>query len=188
MRTAPFCRRFETLTETDLWAEAPERFTLSSAYHDVARLIGWDRAIEFGMAVWREKRPPSTAPSDPIHGGGRGMIYIPSKLYGTFGRELIRLAGLESAGRISRAFPGCYLVFSSIVCTTTSRRNRIISEQVANGARIAAVACCFDVTERQVRRIFARSGLKIRTLGEVKHVVDRTNPGKYHEAESRHGE
>jgi len=153
----PICRpsrRFATL-DAKGWETAPERFLLAKAYREVAEVIGWNRAVDFGMRVWEEKRPPSHAVTDPVHGGGWGIIYIPTALTDSAGRELVRLAGSEDAGRLVKAFPGISLEFPCIVAASIPRRNKAITEQVADGHRVAVVACCFDITERQVRRICA---------------------------------
>lgn len=141
------------MSDSCLWADAPERFHLAQAYHQAAEVIGWDRAIEFGMKVWEAKRPPSRSKSDPIHGGGYGCIYIPRALTRFSGGELIRLAGREAAERLVKAFSGMYLEFPCIVSASIARRNKAISQQVAEGRRIADVAWAFDLTDRQIRRI-----------------------------------
>lgn len=135
------------------WAELPERFALSPAYHEVARVIGWDRAISFGMSVWREKRPPSRK------NNGRGVIYIPRELGGNLGSggaELIRLAGEADAAKLVGAFCGLHLEFNNIVPASIGRRNRAIIQHLRDGMSAVAVACAFGITDRQVRRIASR--------------------------------
>lgn len=137
------------------WESRPERRLLASPYHLVAEIIGWDRAIAFGMAVWKEKRPPSRGKSDPTHGGGRGVIYVPNSLYDGKGqpREIVRLAGAEVAAKLVRTFAGEFLEFPSIIATSIKHRNKAIAQQCADGISDAAVALLFDLTERQIRRI-----------------------------------
>lgn len=136
------------------WENLPERFALPKVYHDVARVIGWDRAIAFGMNVWREKRPPSRREDH-----GRGVIYIPHELGGRIGNggaELIRLAGESDAALLVSAFCGLFLEFPNIVSTSIGRRNRAIGQHLSDGLRPAVVACAFGITERQVRNIASK--------------------------------
>jgi hypothetical protein len=136
------------------WEDLPERFALAQVYHDVARVIGWDRAIAFGMNVWREKRPPSRC-----HINGRGFIYIPSELGGRRGgggSELIRLAGERDAALLVKEFPTHELEFPNIVSASIGRRNRAIVQHLSDGLRTAVVACAFGITERQVRNIASK--------------------------------
>ena len=136
------------------WEVLPERFALPKVYHEVARVIGWDRAIAFGMNVWREKRPPSRCQDH-----GRGVIYIPHELGGRIGNggaELVRLAGESNAALLVGAFCGLFLEFPNIVSTSIGRRNRAITQYIADGLRPAVVACAFGITERHVRRVASR--------------------------------
>lgn len=107
------------------------------------------------MRIWEAKRPPSHASSDPVHGGGRGLIYVATALTDSSGGELVRLAGAGDAARLVRAFPVITLEFPCIVAASIPHRNKAIAQQAANGYRVVAVACCFGITERQVRRICA---------------------------------
>ena len=136
------------------WAGLPERFALAPVYHDVARVIGWDRAVSFGMAVWHQKRPPLRN-----HKNGHGVVYIPHALGGQLGRggaELIRLAGESDAALLVGAFCGLSLEFPNIVSTSIGRRNRAITQYIADGLRPAVVACAFGITDRQARRIASK--------------------------------
>lgn len=135
------------------WASSSERFALAQVYHDVAAVIGWDAAIEFGMAVWEQKRPPSRAKTNSVHGGGRGVIYIPRSLAQARSSHLVRLAGKDGAARLSAAFGGLYLEFPCVIAASVRRRNRAITEQIEAGARTQAVAGVFDLTPQHVRRI-----------------------------------
>ena len=133
------------------WEDLPERFALPKVYHEVAAVIGWDRAIAFGMSVWTEKRPPSRCQDY-----GRGVIYIPHELRGLvghYGAELIRLAGERDAALLVGAFCGLFLEFPNIVSASIGRRNRAIAQHMADGLRPAVVACAFGITERQARNI-----------------------------------
>lgn len=133
------------------WEDLPERFALAQVYHDVARVIGWDRAIAFGMSVWTEKRPPSRGQDY-----GRGVIYIPTKLNHWCGLELIRLAGERDAALLVKEFPTHELEFPNIVSASIGRRNRAIVQHLSDGLRTAVVACAFGITERQVRNIASK--------------------------------
>lgn len=135
------------------WANLPERFALANVYHEVAAVIGWDMAVDLGMYVWQNKRPPSRFYTDAIHGGGVGVMYIPATLTGRNGRELVELLGQESAEKLVAHFAGASLRFPCVVSASIGRRNKAIAACVARGDRIAVVACLFDLTERQVRRI-----------------------------------
>ena len=130
------------------WEERPERFALAPIYHDVAEVIGWDRAIRFGWRVWWEKRPPSG-----IHDRARGLIYIPKKLRKRCGSELIRIAGEHDAALLVNAFGGMPLEFPNILPASISRRNRAIVQQIQEGIRPSFVAASFGLSLRQVRRI-----------------------------------
>jgi hypothetical protein len=130
------------------WDDAPERFALTKTYHEVAEVIGWDAAIDFGMAVWEEKRPPSR-----LEHGGCGSIYIPAKLDERCGRDLVRLAGYENAILLVEAFCGMTLEFLNIVPASIGRRNRAIIEQFEQCRNTRLVACGFGLTDRHVRRI-----------------------------------
>ena len=132
----------------DDWGNLPERFTLASIYHDVARVIGWNAAVSFGMNVWREKRPPSR-----VRGNGWGVVYVPSRLDDRFGLELIRLTGERNAAALVKEFSGQCLEFPNIVPASINRRNRAIIQHLRDGLRPAVVACAFGITDRQVRRI-----------------------------------
>jgi len=155
-----FSRRFETLSDKGLWDTTPERFALAKAYHEVAAVIGWDRAIEFGMKVWERKRPPSQRKSNPVHGGGRGTIYVPRAIGGRVGSELVAMAGEDVAPLLAAAFGGESLQFPCIVSASIARRNKVIAQQVADGLRVASVAWGFDLTERQVRNIVKQESLQ----------------------------
>lgn len=141
------------MIDNGVWAHAPERFALPQVYHEVAAVIGWDAAVDFGMSVWQTKRPPSQQKTDQVHGGGRGTIYIPNAINDHAGRELIALAGIKTALRLVDGFGGESLQFPCIVTASLGRRNRAISKQVADGHSVRSVAWCFDLTDRQVRRI-----------------------------------
>lgn len=136
-----------------------EWLALGSAYHEVAAVIGWERAVAFGFAVWQEKRTPSHAAYDPVHGGGRGDVYIPTALSDRHGQELIRLAGPESAAALIKAFPGATFGFQCLVPASIPRRDRAIAEQVKDGWSVATVAALFDLGERQIRRICQAQGV-----------------------------
>jgi hypothetical protein len=143
------------------WAYLSERFALAPVYHDVARVIGWDRAVSFGMAVWHEKRPPSRD-----HANGRGVIYIPHALGAPRrhdGAELIRLAGERDAALLVGAFPGLNLEFPNIVSSSIGRRNRAITQYLTDGLSPAVVACAFGITERHARRIASMESSSCRT-------------------------
>lgn len=129
------------------WEDLPERFALAPVYHDVARVIGWNAAVSFGMNVWREKLPPSRQDY------GRGVIYIPTKLNHWCGLELIRLAGELDAEILIKEFPMHELEFPNIVSASIGRRNRAITQHLKDGLRPVVVACAFRMTDRQVRRI-----------------------------------
>lgn len=133
------------------WDSAPERFALAPIYHVVAEAIGWDAALDFGLAVWQEKRPPSRASS-----GGRGVIYIPRQLDGRLAKDLVRLAGPENAALLIKRFQGASLEFPNIVPASIGRRNRAIIESLREGQRPTVVACAFGLTDRQIRRISNR--------------------------------
>lgn len=148
------------MSDNGVWATSPERFHLAQAYHQVAEVIGWDRAVDFGMKVWELKRPPSRCKSDPVHGGGYGHIYIPKALTRFAGGELVRLAGRDAAELLVAAFPGLCLEFPCVVSASIARRNRAIAQQVAEGRRAIDVAWSFDLTERQVRRIVKRETIR----------------------------
>jgi hypothetical protein len=131
------------------WEELPERYAMAPVYHDVAKVIGWESAIAFGLAVWREKRSPSR-----MRGGGPGYIYIPTKLTARCGLTLVRLAGLHAAELLVNEFPGSALWFPHIVSASIGRRNRAIVKQVVEeGLRQEVVAAGFGLTTRQIRRI-----------------------------------
>lgn len=151
-----FWRRCGPLADESVWARAPERLALAAVYHEVAEIIGWDAAVDFGMKVWETKRPPSRAKYHPVHGGGYGVIYIPHALTAIAGGELIRLAGRQNAKRLVHQFPGLNLSFPCIVAASMARRNKAISQQIADGCSMASVAFGFDLTERQVRRIIKK--------------------------------
>jgi hypothetical protein len=146
------------LVDSELPPQA-EWLALGSAYHEVAAVIGWDRAVQFGFAVWQTKRTPSHAAYDPIHGGGRGDIYIPTALTEQHGQELVRLAGAEDAALLVKAFPGTTLGFQCLVRASIPRRDRAIAEQVKDGWSVAVVAVLFDLGEKQVRRICQKQGV-----------------------------
>lgn len=140
--------------ENSYWAKAPERFLLGKAYHDIASVVGWDRAVEIGSRVWELRTPPSRR-QDRGRGlrGGAGRIYIPKNFDPLRDLAIVRIAGIEDAKRLIERFAGDAFEFPCIAVATTARRNRAIVEAVAEGTRKKVVACSFGMTERQVRRI-----------------------------------
>ena len=146
------CRRCEVLVD-EIAPPYKEWLALADIYHQVAAVIGWRRAVNFGYAVWELKRPPSRAETHPVHGGGAGMIYIPHSISGKSGRDLVTLAGDYDAQKLVRFFSGQTLEFPCLVKASISQRNKAIAEQVAAGSSVGAVAFCFCLTDRQVRRI-----------------------------------
>jgi hypothetical protein len=139
----------------DHWEKNPARHFLAGSYHMVAEVIGWDRAIEFGMKVWREKRPPSKTKTDPVRGGGRGVIYIPRRMRTKDGKpsEIVSFAGDEIASLLVKTLPGEFLYFPCIIAANKKRRNEAIAEQLSDGFSVHSIAFAFDMTERNVRRI-----------------------------------
>lgn len=138
------------------WEKAPERLKLGQTYHEVASVVGWDRAVEIGMLAWHNASPPSKRRGrDAGRRGGFGAIYVPQKIDASGGQKIVKLIGMEDARRLVAAFPGEQLCFQSIEAASFDRRNRAIAEQVAEGRRAAVVAACFDLDERHVRRICA---------------------------------
>lgn len=137
------------MTAGNQWDQLPERFALNSAYHEVAAVIGYDAAVAFGLAVWNEKRAPSRA--GKIY--ERGEIYIPTRIGGWIGSELVRLAGPENAAKLVEKMGGSALTFTNIVKTSIKRRNLAIARAVSTGDRVAVVAAAFGLSERQIRRI-----------------------------------
>lgn len=130
------------------WDCLPERLALARVYHDVARVIGWNAAVSFGMTVWREKRPPSRSNSARC-----GVIYIPAKLSRIYGIELIRIAGERNAAALVKEFPAHRFEFPNIVSASIGRRNRAIIQHLEDGLSPDVVACAFGITRRHVRRI-----------------------------------
>jgi hypothetical protein len=133
-----------------------EWLVLSQTYHDVAAVIGWEKAVELGMAVWERKKPPGRQRQNRTGRGEGGVIYIPALIAEHSGRQLVELVGIDDALRLITAFGGTYLFFPSIERASRPRRDKAIAEQVRSGSRMAAVACAFGLTERQVRRIVQR--------------------------------
>ena len=143
------------MTAGNQWDQFPERFALNSAYHEVAAVIGYDAAVAFGLAVWNEKRAPSRA--GKIY--ERGEIYIPTRIGGGIGSELVRLAGPENAAKLVEKMGGAALTFTNIVKTSIKRRNLEIIRLISKGERTAVAASAFGLSERQIRRI-AQNGAK----------------------------
>lgn len=128
-----------------------EWLALSNAYHEVAAVLGWERAIEFGMRVWETKRPPSHRRTGA--GDRRGAIYIPSSIGDFAGTSLVSIVGHMDAVRLVDRLGGSYLQFSDTVPASIARRNEAVAQQVTGGFSVASVAACFDLSRRQVRRI-----------------------------------
>lgn len=143
------------MTAGNQWDQLPERFALTSAYHEVAAVIGYDAAVAFGLAVWNEKRAPSRA--GKIY--ERGEVYIPTRIGDGIGSELVRLAGPENAAKLVEKMGGSALTFTNIVSTSIKRRNLEITRQVSTGVPVAVVAAAFNLSPRRVRGI-AQKGAK----------------------------
>lgn|GEM_PF-6635491 len=144
------------MTDNSWWATAPERFKLARSYHEVAEVIGWDKAVKFGLEVWSRKRPPSQRRTCSVSGGaGRGVIYIPQLISGWKGRELAEMLGDEDADRMARAFGGEALEFGCIAPAFRRRRDEAIRTQFRDGKSLKSIARHFDLTDRRVRDIVA---------------------------------
>lgn len=130
-------------------------YFLAQVYHEVASVIGWEKAISFGMAVWREKRPPSQRRAEFAResGGGRGVIYVPSEIKEGRGTELVRLAGKEDAELLVERFGGMLLFFPSIEQASKKSRNDAILAASKAGTRKDIIAASFGMTVRNVHRI-----------------------------------
>ncbi|CAN7353450.1 hypothetical protein LJR143_001867 [Pseudoxanthomonas sp. LjRoot143] len=148
------------MSDESWWATAPERFTLAQAYHLVAEVIGWDAAVNFGMKVWDAKRPPSSTATSSVHGGGRGVIFIPKTINVFFGRNLVDMVGTENALKLAAAFGGERLEFPCIARASIRGRNRAIAQRIAEGARTRTVAVEFDLTEQHIRRIAKATSIR----------------------------
>lgn len=144
------------MVDEGVWSRAPERLALANAYHEVAAVIGWDAAIDFGLAVWEMKRPPSRRKAGCWD--RQGMIYIPATIKKDSGRELVAMVGLQDALLLAEAFGGTQLEFPNITAASIQRRNKAIAEQVADGWFLNHVAATFGLTGRQVRRICRDQG------------------------------
>jgi hypothetical protein len=142
------------------WEYAPERLALANVYHEVAAVIGWDAAVDFGFEVWRTKRPPSRR--DGKSHDRRGAIYIPRTISEKYGRDLVSIAGANNAARLVEAFAGATLFFPDILSASKQRRNEAIAEQVRSGFRVATVAALFEMDERHIRAICKQHGVSPR--------------------------
>lgn len=123
---------------------------LAKDYQAVAEVIGWQRAVDFGLRVWETCRPPSRANTNDLGGGGTGFLYIPHALAGT---KLSRLVGIEDARKIIARFAGETLQFPPIVVASTARRNRLVVASLANGHSLRSTCGAFGVTPRTILRI-----------------------------------
>ncbi|UNK57163.1 hypothetical protein MNQ95_13655 [Pseudoxanthomonas daejeonensis] len=137
----------------DPWETAPVRFLLGRAYHDVAEVLGWQKAVDFGMDVWARKRPPSERKAQSVYGGGHGSIYIPEKVNSFFGHELVELLGEDDAKALSARLGGEILEFSAIAPAFKKQRNQAILDRAMEGLSPNVIAFLFELTPRSVRRI-----------------------------------
>jgi hypothetical protein len=136
------------LADASYWDTAPARFLLSPAYHQVAEILGWDRAVEIGYLVWEKK----CAPSRHRKGVGRvGALYVPGNVEPH--SAIVKLIGLDDARRLSAAFGGEQLCFPSLEAASIPSRNKAIRERATDGFRPEEIGATFDLTARQVRRI-----------------------------------
>lgn len=141
---------------TKFWDNTPARFNLPSAYHLIAPVVGWDRAVQIGMRVWEACAPPSRSGGAGRRSRGRtGSIYIPHRINPDVPNRIVEIAGLEDAAKLVAAMPGEQLSFACIESASVAGRNRAIAAQVADGWPVVAVAHGFGITPRQVRRIVA---------------------------------
>lgn len=128
---------------------------LSEAYHLVAAVIGWDRAVDFGGRVQSECQSPSHS-----RGCQRGSIYIPHAPIRPDGSRsrVLDFLSLQDAEALGAVMGGSSLVFSHIRRTTLGLRNRAIVAQARAGASSRLLAAGHGIDERQVRRIIASAG------------------------------
>lgn len=141
---------------TGHWDRSPERFNLPSAYHIIAPVVGWDRAVQIGMRVWEVCAPPSRSGGPGHRSRGRmGSLYVPRRINPAVPNRIVEIAGPDDAAKLVAAMPGEQLFFACIESVSTTRRNHAIAEQVASGWPTVAVAQSFGITPRQVRRICA---------------------------------
>lgn len=143
-------------TRTTYWDRSPERFSLPSAYHVIAPVVGWDRAVQIGMRVWEVCAPPSRSGGPGRRSRGRmGSLYVPHRINPKTPDRIVEIAGMEDAAKLVAEMPGEQLFFPCIESASITRRNRAIAQQVADGWPTAIVAQGFGITARQVRRICA---------------------------------
>ena len=132
------------------WENAPERWRLPQIYHEVAEILGWDKAVQIGLRVWDNKRPPSSLKT----AGGVGCLYVPKSLEVSGNSSVILdLLEYEDATKLVEEFSGQIIFFGNIESASVPRRNDAIRKEIAEGARAEVVACRFGLTARQVRRI-----------------------------------
>lgn len=142
------------MSVADPWANAPERWLLSSSYQEIAEVIGWKKAVDLGTWVYETKKryKPGTSRDE------RGTICIPVQRENATARGIAEVIGEDAAALLIRDFPGYRLIFGSIEPASIPRRNRAIVDALNAGVRVRVVACAFDITERQVRNIYRKEG------------------------------
>ena len=141
------------MAHADPWASARERFLLAPLYHEVAAVIGWQKAVELGQWVYENRNPPCRKAGRRYD--RRGFLTVPRSASTRVAREIAAVIGEDATRALQAAFGGGeVLQFGSIEPASIPRRNRAIVEQLEDCGKIAAVACSFGLTERTVRRIY----------------------------------
>jgi len=88
-----------------------------------------------------------------LHGGRR--LYIPIKFPAS--NSLLQYLGSETCDKLSQAFGGDYLAIPRAIAVNRKTRNEQILQDHRNKATVAALAQKYDMTERNVWIILARS-------------------------------
>ena len=128
---------------------------LSGSYRDVAYVIGWEKALVLGRAVWQERRSPSRLVSDKGRGG---TIYIPKSVNERVGAALLKYLSVEDAKSLVERFGGEHLEFG-IPWQNRSGRDDAIAQNVQDGWPLQHVAWLFDLNVRTVWKICKDRGV-----------------------------
>lgn len=128
---------------------------LTGTYRQVADVLGWEKAYEFGRRVWEERRSPSRLASEKGRGG---TIYIPKALNDRVGGALLALLPVEDAKKLVCVFGGSHLEFGK-PCQIGPSRDQAIADSIRDGWSVQHVAVLFDLNEKTVRRICDERGV-----------------------------
>lgn len=138
---------------------------LTGTYRQVADVLGWEKAYEFGRRVWQERRSPSRLASDKGRGG---TIYLPKAISQRTGDALLKLLSAEDAELLVEALGSGQLEFGKPPEIGPSRDDAI-AQNVRDGWPLQYVAVLFELNERTVRKICDERGVFSKDLrGAVK--------------------